>query len=296
MACFKPLTAYRLSNGDVTFVERGDVISQLSLPCGQCVGCRLARSREWATRCMHESSRHLDNCFITLTYDDDNLPSDLSLNHKHFQKFFKRLRKRFNHRTIRYYMAGEYGELNQRPHYHACIFGLQLPFDEPIQRSPSGHVIYRSQALEELWPMGFSSVAEFNWQTAAYVARYVMKKVTGQAADTHYQMVNTETGEIFWRVPEYNRMSLKPGIGHDWIKNYKGDVYPYDEVIVNGFPTKPPRAYDKYLKRTDPDLYDQIKVKRELDFNPHNKDNTPERLEAREQVTLAKLSQLKRKI
>lgn len=297
MACYKPLTAYRLANGDISFVERGDIIKSLSLPCGQCVGCRLERSRQWAMRIMHEASNYgLSNSFITLTYNDDNLPSDLSLNHSHFQKFFKRLRKFLPSKTVRYYMCGEYGDEFKRPHYHACIFNHDFPDREVVAKTPSGHYIYRSQSLERLWPFGFSSVGDLTFESAAYVARYVMKKITGDAADTHYQMVDTDTGEIFWRVPEYNRMSLKPGIGADWFDKYRADVYPHDEVIANGVACKPPRYYDKMLKRIDPLMYDDIKCYREIDNLNRLSDNTPERLEIRERLALQRLSQLKRSL
>ncbi|MEO5355656.1 MAG: hypothetical protein H7835_21005, partial [Magnetococcus sp. XQGC-1] len=93
---------------------------------GQCVGCRLERSRQWAIRVMHEASQHEHNCFITLTYNDDNLPANGSLNYRHFQNFMKRLRKYYVEFTVRFYMCGEYGENFARPHYHACIFAIMF--------------------------------------------------------------------------------------------------------------------------------------------------------------------------
>ena len=129
MACYKPLRAWQCANGDVVFAELGrfDITRQLDLPCGQCVGCRLERSRQWAMRCLHEAKMHDRNCFVTLTYNNDNVPADRSLNYRDFQLFMKRLRFHFRGVPIRFYMCGEYGEDFGRPHFHACLFGLDFP-------------------------------------------------------------------------------------------------------------------------------------------------------------------------
>ena len=185
---------------------------------------------------------HKKNCFITLTYDDAHLPVDCSLDYSHFQLFMKRLRKYFSGRCIRFYMRGEYGENYGRPHFHAILFGLDFSDRRVHSRTGSGHFIYRSAILESLWTKGFSSVADFSFESAAYVARYVMKKVTGDAAEAHYRVVSRETGEIFDRVPEFNRMSLKPGIGALWWNQYgQTDVVHRDRVVVNGSESSVPR-------------------------------------------------------
>jgi len=310
MACFKPLQAYQCSDGSIVWYEsrRSDVIKSLRLPCGQCVGCRLERSRQWAVRCMHEASLYKHNCFITLTYDDDHLPSDRSLHYEDFQKFMKRLRKRFKGLElgkdpalkepypIRFYMAGEYGENFGRPHFHACVFNFDFPDKKVWKRTNSGSMIYRSKALEELWPFGFSSIGDVNFQSAAYVARYIMKKVTGRAADDHYEDTNQETGEIVERRPEFNKMSLKPGIGYNWYEKYKDDVYPHDFVVVNGKKVKPPRFYDNKFSDDYPLEFEDIKHHRYLDALLRQEDNTQERLDVKEKVTLAKLSKLPRNL
>lgn len=295
MACFYPLTAYRSSDGAIFFASkhsgRGDT---LLLPCGQCVGCRLERSRAWATRCVHEAQMHHSNCFITLTYDDDHIPDDWSLDYSHFQKFVKRLRKAVNV-PVRYYMAGEYGESYGRPHFHACLFGYDFPDRVVHARVGSGFFIYRSAILENLWPFGFSSVADFSFETAAYVARYIMKKVTGQAADMHYLVVDKDTGELYNRTPEFCRMSLKPGIGATWFDKYGlTDVVVRDRVIVRGKSCPVPRYYDKILEKVDPLRLDDNKQKRELDRLANRCDNTDARLEAKRRFTEARISFLKR--
>lgn len=243
---------------------------------------------------MHEASLHDRNSYITLTYNDEHLPSDNGLHHRHFQLFMKRLRKLADGVEIRYYMCGEYGSLNSRPHYHAILFGVDFPDMVPLTKSPSGQMLYRSATLKRLWPFGYSSIGMVTFESAAYVARYVMKKATGDLARKKYSMVSLETGEIIDRAPEYNRMSLKPGIGAGWYNKYSSDVYPQDRVIRDGTPSKPPRYYDKLLQRSNPDLMDEIKSKRLLDSNSNWRDNTPERLAVKETVKNAQISQLKR--
>jgi hypothetical protein len=298
MACFKPLKAYQCFDKSIVFTEarKHDIVRSLELPCGQCVGCRLERSRQWAIRCMHEASLYKDNCFITLTYDEEHLPEDYSLHYDDFQRFMKRLRKRFQGKTIRFYMAGEYGENFGRPHFHACIFNLDFEDKYLWQKTESGSKIYRSKTLEELWPFGYSSIGEVNFQSAAYVARYIMKKVTGDMAEQHYEEVNFTTGEIIQRKPEFNKMSLKPGIGYKWYQKFKDDVYPHDYVIVNGKKCKPPKFYDKKYADDYPYEFDQLQWDREKSAKAQVFDNTPERLLVKEEVLKAKLSRLKRKL
>ena len=194
MVCYHPLDAWRTSSGDVRLSYNPKFCDSphpnLKLPCSQCVGCRLDRSRKWAIRCMHEAKMHDNNCFITLTYDDSKLPerpvgvlpANISLYYEDFQLFMKRLRKHFHPQVIRFYMAGEYGENFGRPHFHSCLFGIDFPDRELFSRTPSGSLIYRSKILESLWPHGYSSVGNFYFKSAAYVARYVMKKITGDPA------------------------------------------------------------------------------------------------------------------
>ena len=296
MPCYHPLSAYQCADGSIVFQERRwfNTVKTLSLPCGQCIGCRLERSRQWAMRCMHEAQLHEKNCYITLTYDNTHLPSDGSLHYKDFQLFIKRLRKKFGNTRIRYYMAGEYGENFGRPHFHACIFGHDFHDKELWKRSSSGFMLYRSSDLELLWPFGYSSIGDVNFESAAYVARYIMKKVTGHNSKAHYTETDPETGEITKRKPEFNKMSLKPGIGYDWYKKYKSDVYPHDYVIIKGKKVKPPKFYDKKYKMDNPYEFDEILYKREINGKLNSEDNTMERLLVKEIVQNAKLQKLKR--
>ena len=246
---------------------------------------------------MHEASLYDHNSFITLTYNDDHLPSDGSLNHVHFQRFFKRLRKHFNGRRIRYYMAGEYGSKLGRPHYHAIVFGLDFPDKRLWRKTPAGSVLYRSNTLEALWPFGYSSIGDVTFESAAYVARYCLKKVTGDAAYSHYKTVDLSTGEISHLKPEYNKMSLKPGIAADWYAQFSSDVHNYDYVVTrDGKTCRPPRYYDKLLKRSDPAAFEIIKEQREAKLIELQDDNTPDRLAAKAVIINQNLSKLKRTI
>lgn len=229
---------------------------RLDLPCGQCVGCRLERSRQWAVRCMHESQMHEDNSFLTLTYNNENIPEGGTLVPKHFTDFMKRLRKSIEPKKVRYYHCGEYGENLGRPHYHALLFGYD-PSDKRFFSSKGNNSIYTSDSLSKLWPYGYSVVGNISFESAAYVARYVMKKVTGDRAKEHY------TG----RVPEYTTMSRRPGIGKRWYEKFKTDVYPHDRIVVRGHATRPPRFYDNLLGVDDPAQLAWLKIDREKNGN-----------------------------
>lgn len=251
MACFHPLDAFRRPGGGIGFgPSPSPLYERLQLPCGQCSGCRIDRSRQWAIRCMHEAQLHSQNSFITLTYNDEHLPKDLSLNYEHFQLFMKRLRKHFTGVPIRYYMCGEYGENFGRPHFHACLFGLDFADKEYYRRTPTGDRLYTSKTLETIWGKGFCPIGEVTFQSAAYVARYIMKKRTGSGSFDHYNTIDDD-GVISSRTPEFNKMSLKPGIGAKWFEKFHSDVFPHDHVILKGKPCKPPRYYDKLSTRVD---------------------------------------------
>ena len=293
MPCFYPQPAFRTETGAVVFAERrnlGGSVATLSLPCGQCVGCRLERSRQWAARCMHEASLYDQNCFITLTYDDAHLPEDYSLRYSDFQGFMKRLRSRFFSSKIRFYMCGEYGEDFGRPHYHAILFNFDFA-DKLYFKRVGESKLYTSAALSELWPFGHSLIGSATFESAAYVARYCLKKVTGKDAERHYRAVDPDTGETWVRTPEFNKMSLRPGIGGTWFEKYWKDVYPRGELIVRGHASVPPRYYDKLFKRIDDaDDLARIAYKREQRGKAHFEDNSADRLAVKEQVALARVS------
>jgi hypothetical protein len=259
----------------------------LQLPCGQCKGCRYDRSKSWAIRCVHEAQLHSQNCFITLTYRPEDLPEDQSLNKKHFQDFMKRLRKHFAHIKIRFYHCGEYGTQLGRPHYHAIIFGLDFE-DKRLHQidKNTGEKLYTSETLSKIWTFGFSSIGSVTFNSAAYVARYIVDKINGDLAEHHYS----------GRLPEYSTMSLKPGIAANWFEKYSTDVYPHDHIIHNGRELRPPKYYDTLYERIHAESYQKIKRTRIDNARKHADDNTPERLAVRAKVFAAKTSTLKRSL
>jgi len=238
---------------------------------------------------MHEASMHEANCFVTLTYGRDQLPVDGSLEHRDFQLFMKRLR--FQLKTpIRFYMCGEYGPLNSRPHYHANLFGVDFRSDWVASgKSASGAVFYDSPTLSKLWGLGRVSVQPLTPETAGYCARYIMKKALGEGSSTAYVTVD---GVV--RRPEYAAMSLRPGIGFSWLQKYVSDVYPHDFVIADGSRFTPPKRYDAWVRRNAGVWFDEVeyeRVKKALLVREHQ---TAERRAVREQVHTARVSTLKR--
>ena len=188
-----------------------------------------------------------------------------------------------------FFMCGEYGERTARPHYHACIFGLYLSDRVLYKQLDSGSNLYTSKTLESLWPFGFSSVGDVTFESAAYVARYVVKKVTGAPAEEHYKYVSPD-GEVFQRVPEFTHMSLNPAIAKGWYEKFSSEVFPRDEVVMRGKLMKPPKYYDNLLEKTDFDTYEHIQAVRYNKGSAAAEDATPERLRVKEKVTRAGLT------
>lgn len=248
-------------------------MEELSLPCGQCIGCKLTRSITWATRAMHEAQEHENNCFITLTYNNANIPEDYSLDKTHFQKFLKRLRRQIEPAKISYFMAGEYGDETWRPHYHALIFGYDFPDKIQVQSKDVSNPYFLSTQLTSLWKKGNHIITNLTFETAAYVARYCTKKITGEKAEAHYNRIISDWDEITGEIntyqevqlePEYGTMSRKPAIGKTWLEKYMGDCYPSDYLIVNNRKLPIPKYYDKQLEKEDSFLYTQQKAARKI--------------------------------
>lgn len=255
MPCFRPIAAYVEEGGRVRIgFDRGDG-RPFRVPCGKCQGCLLERSRQWAVRCMHESSLHEQNCFVTLTYDDAHLPAGGSLVLEHFQKFMRRLRKAIHPRKVRFYHAGEYGTQYGRPHYHAILFGFDFA-DKVPQTVRRGFQVWSSALLSSLWVDGFCELGSVTYESAAYVAGYVVgtsgKGVIGVNAD----------GEECELKREYSTMSRRPGIGAGWLRRFAGEVYPADGVVVNGCLRKPPRFYDLAASMELPELFEEVRESR----------------------------------
>jgi len=294
--CFSPLSAWQHASGEIVFVERGDITRALFLPCGRCVGCLSKRCRDWSVRCTHEAQMHDLNCVITLTYDDEHLPWHSSLSYPDFQNFMKRLRKRLGV-PVSFFCSGEYGDKSDRPHYHACLFGIDFLDKLPWKKTEAGSSLFSSKMLDSLWPFGQALVGEMTPQSAAYVAGYVHKKRTGHRSQEWYRRVDKGTGEIYYLEPEFSQPSLRPAIGLRWLDKFgKSDVFNFDSVVLDGKEVFPPAYYDKVLKRRDALALDDAKVRRELEASFRKADNTPERLAAKEAVLRARLSLSKRSL
>jgi hypothetical protein len=260
------------------------------------------------------------NCFITLTYDDENLPSHGTLVKKHFQDFMKRLRKKYKgieydqhgKKPIRFFHCGEYGDKYNRPHYHALLFNFDFP-DKTSWVVRNGNRTFRSLSLNRIWGKGLVEIGSANWKSAAYVARYIVKKINGDESEAHYKAlnVNIQTGAIQAPdgqitqasiLPEYTTMSSKNGIGYDWYKKY-GDSNLWATgtcVVLNtegkSFECRIPRYYVEQLKLDNPEKYEIFKAKQLEKAQLNSIDNSPERLEQKRQVKERSLQRLLRKI
>nr|QJB19142.1 MAG: replication initiator protein [Microvirus sp.] len=295
MTCHAPLQGYRsASSKGITFnLKEGYRDFPMSVPCGQCLGCRIDKSRQWALRCVHEASLHELSCFVTLTYDDQHLPPGGTLVKRDLQLFIKKLR-RFHeyHNTlpdgtkpapIRFYACGEYGEGLERPHYHVLFFGLQFGDARKHSLSKSGLEQLVSDRLDAIWGRGHCYIGKVSFQSAAYCARYVIKKVTGDRASAHYE----------GRIPEFSTMSTKPGIGSGWFDKYKSDAFPSDFLVHQGKRIPVPKFYTDKL--SDKELK-PIKRRRKQYALDKAHDNTPQRLAVRAEVLEAKYKRLKREL
>lgn len=251
MSCYRPLAAYRdraggrprigVAAGGRLSPERGD---KLELPCGKCVGCRLDRSRAWSIRAMHEASLYDASRFVTLTYDDAHLRS-WSLEYRDIQLFLKRLRKHKRGVSagpngafpIRYFVSGEYGAVNRRPHFHALLFNCAFD-DETLLYNGTR----RSSEAERLWSQGHVVIGDVTPRSAAYCAGYTLSKVSDR--ESYDDVVDVGTGEVLSRRVEFCQMSRNPGIGAWWYKRYGGDLFPHDFAVSHdGRKWKVPRYY-----------------------------------------------------
>lgn len=246
----------------------------------------MSRAQEWQTRLTHEGMQHERSSFLTLTYSDDCLPSDAGLHIRDVQLFMKRLRFRLGHK-VRFFACGEYGDRTRRPHYHLILFGEDFPDKVPWRKTGSGHVVYRSKFLETIWTSGHAEIGTVTPDSAGYVARYCLKKVNGPAAEDHYTRMNPVTGEIFRVHPEFITMSSRPGIGADWYREFAGDAFPSDFVIIDGQKRPVPRYY---LKKLGEEEAKAVKDKRVARAERQAANNSPERLAVREEVVQRRVS------
>lgn len=303
-SCSSPVPAWRpipgKGDGSLLFSSSPYVDKRapdLYIPCGRCVRCKLNRASDWAVRCMHEASLYEDNCFVTLTYDDVNAERvGHSLCRRDLQLFLKRLRDfsvRTRGRGYRFYGCGEYGERFGRPHYHLCLFDFDFKDKTLWRRTDVGNRVYRSERLEALWPFGSSEIGSVNYDSAGYVARYCLKKITGEAAAEHYHFLDAE-GRSHYRVPEFPAMSLKPGIGVPWLERFHTDVYNGDFVVVGRAKLRAPRTYDLKYEIMFPSDFERVKRARlsrpRLSWLEQAAEGSFARFSTKEEISVAKLS------
>jgi len=235
----------------------------------------------WAIRLMHESQYHLVSMFVTLTYNDEHLPSDNGLQLAHWKNFAKKFRRDVG--PFRFYTCGDYGEDQLtgaflRPHYHTIIFGHNFHQDRiPWQKSKYGDQLWTSEILNNVWGKGFAVIGDLTFQSAGYVARYILKKRNGKQKDMYGG-----------RSPHFSTMSLKPGIGATWFSDYAEETYRDDNVVLRGRRYKPPKYYDALLKAVDGQLHDEIKDNRIQAAQERADDYTKERLAIRQRCAKAK--------
>lgn len=276
MTCYRPLKAHKSSVGLLMLKDQrrvydalGRGVDVLSLPCGKCFGCRKERAALWTLRIMHEASLHDENGFLTLTYDDENLPYGVvpTLCKRDLQLLHKRARKSASYR---YFGVGEYGGNTARPHYHLCTFGWL-----PKRTAQVTARTWQSDELDALWKLGNCTVGEVTSASAAYVAGYVTKKLACQ-----------EDYVRDGRAPVFACMSN--GIGKGWFEKYHSDL-DKGYIVFNGRKTRIPRYYREKKGVMDADWYllarlEARQFRRDLDLE----ESGCERLAVKEQCAAAK--------
>jgi len=237
VGCVQPMRAWRRRLGDgVTFTRaEGWADRPIEIKCGRCLGCKRQKAQAWAIRITHEAQMHSSNCFLTLTYDDENMPENRSLNVRDWQLFAKRLRKKAG--PFRHLYSGEYGSRWGRPHYHACIFGLDMRRGAAPFPNLAKHPLWRSPVLDDIWGKGHVAIGELEYASAQYTAKYIVKS-EGKEKDKEFY------GE---RKPEFISMSRRPGIGASWIEKYKTDAFGDGVLVHDGIRHAVPKFYEKVL-------------------------------------------------
>ncbi|UDN67779.1 replication initiator protein [robinz microvirus RP_115] len=295
MSCYGPIPAYRprlKEGGDKRLVfdpRKSETGVRFLIPCGRCTGCRLERSRQWAMRCMHEKQMHSASSFVTLTYDDKHIPEGGSLSMDHYVRFMKRLRHHVDAK-VRFCGCGEYGDVTFRPHYHLLLLNVDFGDRRYLKLSASGLPLYSSKLLESLWSedgesLGHCNIGNVDFDSCAYVARYVMKKVIGN--DTFDSSLYCPVTGIVREAP-FMTMSRRPGLGSSWYAKFGPHAYEWDSVVFKGVEVPPPRFYDGL--RVGPAINDNLKKKRRRKAALNRADNTLARLRVKEVVALAKLN------
>lgn len=274
MSCTNPLTAYQLKEyqgetSPLVFpkppLHEMHLYNQLKVGCSKCIGCLKIRSMTKAIQlhCELQTTEGY-SWFITLTYDDDHIPDNLSLYKPHITNFIKALRRhreKYKHSgKFRYEQVGEYGTKTLRPHHHMAAFNLQLD-DLELYSDNGKYKQYVSKLIEKKWSNGSVIIQELNFSNCLYIAQHSDKKIGNTTPNHEPEVLDAMTGEISKdRVPEYSTRSSNPGIGALWYQKYgDSDLYNTDSIVINGREYKIPPYFDKQLKKHDPELFAEIK-------------------------------------
>lgn len=283
MPCYHPLLIKQIGVDRVTGKAK-TVVTKLKpgmdttgcaiVPCGQCIGCRIEYSRQWADRCMLEAMDHESNYFLTLTYDDEHrehlkrIFTDYdgndgilySLDKKDLQKFHKDLRQalvRAERPKIRFYACGEYGDpaKTMRPHFHDIVFGLELTDLVFDSYNKLGQPLYTSKFIDDIWKNGRCVIGAVSWESCAYTARYQTKKLKGEASSL-YSLYNIE--------PPFTIMSRKPGIGAKYYEKHP-EMFDYTYFNIStsdgGRKIYPSRFFKKLLESDNPEKFSEIRCR-----------------------------------
>nr|QJB20008.1 MAG: replication initiator protein [Microvirus sp.] len=319
MPCTFPLQGFFSGiNGQFKYCEKAQAAfragkslgGQGAVSCGQCINCRLRLQRDWAIRAAHESTLWPSSSFLTFTFDtpsmkrlcplakwsdpfDDFTPDPVkvplkerySIVRQHMVKFNKDLRERLYPELVRFMYCGEYGDRYKRPHYHSIVFNYDFP-DKKFYKRIGTKDYFNSDLLSSLWPHGHAVISDFSFETASYVAGYMLQKVSGRGKDRHYKGL----------CPEFAGYSRMPGLGYEWFHRYWRDLYPSDECVVQLGDRKcvvrPPAYYDRLLKKFHPDVFEAVSLARRKDLVDLAEDHSYERLQAIHKCTVAKINRL----
>lgn len=325
-------------NGKNYFKTKDDYIPQLGkkivkMPCGQCIGCRLQDSKEKAIRAMHELETSKNAIGISLTYNDEHLPiknwfdengelirSVPTLSEEDSCNFNKRLRiafdrgyhimksgpnkgkkyklEKFKDYDINMFYAGEYGETNERPHYHQIWYNLNIPDIKILGYSKLGNPLYYSDIINEIWGKGFATLNDIEFDYVAYVARYILKKQTGLGKDEYYLVKGYE--------PEFARYPKKNALGKKWYEINKDKIYKNDELFIKKgekvLKVKPPKYYDTKYDIENHEAMEMLKERRKEAAEEANRivmmntsKTNEEYLLTKEEIIKMKIKSLKRK-
>lgn len=259
MQCVRPFRVFK--NLNISEYPDG-----LEVPCGKCLACRVKKRQEWTARMIHESESHEDSIFITLTYDNNNLPYNRNKEHyrralrgeylyptlrkEHFQNFIKRLRRDLekDNRNIKYFATGEYGE-QTRPHYHAIIFGLSLRDED-------------KQLVINNWPFCDWTIPEIRKKSFGlaehdsmlYVSKYLNKIPSNDEELENYKIEN--------RFPPFRLLSN--GLGFEYAQKNTKQIIQNASISLRGIKQSIPRYYLKQLTEDQKkSLQQNLKLKAE---------------------------------